>query len=938
MFSSAGPNAKPASLFTFLFFICLGAQTALAAPADDFVTTWKTDNPGTSNDTSIRVPMVGGPYDVDWDNDGTFDEFGLIDTVTHDYGISGTYTIRIQGTYDSIRFGNGGDKNKILSLDQWGTNSWTSMSRTFQGASILLIPATDTPDFSATTSMQEMFSYAEAANPDTSGWDTSSVTNMFRMFFEADSANPDTSGWDTSAVTDMGNMFSVATSANPDTSGWNTSAVISMYAMFFQATLANPDTSGWDTSAVMHMQGMFDHATSANPDTSGWDTSALTNMRSMFDHATSANPDTSGWDTSAVTSMYSMFRNATSANPDTSGWDTSAVTRMAAMFHSATSFDRDIGSWDVTSLSDATDMFAAVTLSSSNYESLLTGWDSQVLQPGVIFNGGNSTYCTAAAIAARANMIASDSWIITDGGHLCVPADPAIAPDLTPATDTGVSDSDDLTSDNTPDFDVACSAIGNTISLYTNNPAADTAIGTHVCTSVGTETAMVTTMLEEGVHQISYTDRNVVGESGHSPSLIITLVVVDVPVTPPPGIPATVIYTATSSSDIAVGAVVIITSTTSPPAPVTSSIGALDIVSTSTLGHTLILTFELTDTSQEIFAYWKYGPELGGADHWYDYGTLLANGDGTGYELSADGSTITITLIDGVRGDDDLAVNGTIIDPGLLIVGPRVTPLADNELYNISTRADVLTGDDIAIAGFVISGSVQKCIIVRGRGPSVGVPSGVVRLPDPMLVLKSGSTTIGENDNWTEQDNPDHVAIIEGLGKAPGDLLEAAIYICLDPGAYTALLSGYLGTTGVGIAEVIDADDSLSYLENISTRARVGTGDLVTIAGFIITGDKAKQILIRGRGPSVGVPSGVTRLSDPTLTLKSGATTIGSNDDWPDAANAADISATGKAPGDPLDSAILIELQPGEYTAILRGAGGVTGSGIVEVLDLTGRQ
>ena len=123
------------------------------------------------------------------------------------------------------------------------------------------------------------------------------------------------------------------------------------------------------------------------------------------------------------------------------------------------------------------------------------------------------------------------------------------------------------------------------------------------------------------------------------------------------------------------------------------------------------------------------------------------------------------------------------------------TNTTNNELSNIATRADVGTGNNIAIAGFIITGSGQKCVIVRGRGPSVGVPAGVIRLPDPTLTLKSGQTTIAENDNWTQQDNPDHVAIIEGLGKAPGDLLDAAIYICLDPGAYTVLARGYLGTT-----------------------------------------------------------------------------------------------------------------------------------------------
>ena len=150
-------------------------------------------------------------------------------------------------------------------------------------------------------------------------------------------------------------------------------------------------------------------------------------------------------------------------------------------------------------------------------------------------------------------------------------------------------------------------------------------------------------------------------------------------------------------------------------------------------------------------------------------------------------------------------------------------------------------------------------------------------------------------------------------------------------GTHNSAISGFYDITGSH--KVI----TFERREN-GYHARVGAGDLVTIAGLIITGDTPKQILIRGRGPSVGVPAGVTRLVNPTLTLKSGQTTIGSNDDWQDAANAADISATGKAPGHPLDSAIMMVLQPGAYTVILRGAGGVTGSGIVEVLDLTGLQ
>jgi hypothetical protein len=151
-------------IVVLLLLAGLGISPAHAAPSDHFVTTWKTDNPGQSNDTSIMVPIYGGPYNVDWDNDGTFDEFGLYGNVTHDFGRAGTYTIRIDGSYTTIFFFDTGDKDKILSLDQWGTQTWTSMRMAFYGCSNLEVPATDTPDFSAVTDMDYMFALAPLAN------------------------------------------------------------------------------------------------------------------------------------------------------------------------------------------------------------------------------------------------------------------------------------------------------------------------------------------------------------------------------------------------------------------------------------------------------------------------------------------------------------------------------------------------------------------------------------------------------------------------------------------------------------------------------------------------------------------------------------------------------------------------------------------------------
>ena len=373
---------------------------------DDFVTTWKTDNPGTSNNSSITIPTYSGEtynYDVDWDNDGTFDEFHLHGDVTHDFGTAGTYTIRIRGQFPRIYFNNSGDKEKILSVDQWGTITWTSMAYAFYGCTNLTIPATDVPDLSSVTSMTEMFRNASSLNQNIGNWDVSNVTDMTGMFYFATSFNQDISSWDVSSVTNMSNMFGGAHSFNQSIGSWDVSSVTNMHDMFTGATSFNQPIGSWDVSSVTDMAGMFSRASSFNQPLNLWNVSSVTNMDYMYYYATSFNQDISNWNTANVQSMQSMFGNATS-------------------------FDQNLGNWNVSNLLDATDMFNGVTLSTANYDALLIGWNAQTLQPNVHFSGGNSQYC--AGESARNNMINSDGWTITDGGHAPLPTVDTL-PDVT---------------------------------------------------------------------------------------------------------------------------------------------------------------------------------------------------------------------------------------------------------------------------------------------------------------------------------------------------------------------------------------------------------------------------------------------------------------------------------------------------------------------------
>lgn len=124
---------------------------------------------------------------------------------------------------------------------------------------------------------------------------------------------------------------------------------------------------------------------------------------------------------------------------------------------------------------------------------------------------------------------------------------------------------------------------------------------------------------------------------------------------------------------------------------------------------------------------------------------------------------------------------------------------------------------------------------------------------------------------------------------------------------------------------------TIPRLVNVATRGPVRTGDEVLIGGFIIQGDSPQTVVVRARGPSLAQAGVANVLANPFLQLYSGQTQIAVNDDWQAASNAAELSASGYAPASPLESAILVTLQPGAYTAIITGAGGATGVGIVEV-------
>jgi hypothetical protein len=247
----------------------------------------------------------------------------------------------------------------------------------------------------------------------------------------------------------------------------------------------------------------------------------------------------------------------------------------------------------------------------------------------------------------------------------------------------------------------------------------------------------------------------------------------------------------------------------------------------------------------------------------------------------------------------------------------------------------VQTGDNVGIGGFIITGTAPKHVLLRAIGPSLapGVPNV---LADPVLELHGpGTFATITDDNW--RDNPVQEAAIIATGIPPTNDLESAIDTTLNPGSYTAIVKGKNNTSGVGLIEVYDLSHAvLAKLANISTRALVGTGDNIVIAGFVLGDhDGNDQIVVRGLGPSLTALGVANALADPMLELRdSDGVLMASDNNWQDnATQAAELTAAGLAPSNPLESALETALPPGLYTALLTGANNGVGIGLVEVYD-----
>ncbi len=296
-------------------------------------------------------------------------------------------------------------------------------------------------------------------------------------------------------------------------------------------------------------------------------------------------------------------------------------------------------------------------------------------------------------------------------------------------------------------------------------------------------------------------------------------------------------------------------------------------------------------------------------------GTLFVSDQplGTIYKMDANGEKTQFATIGG--------------EGGFMTFEP-----ATGLLRNVSTRARVLTEDNVVIGGFIVTGTETKRLVIRAVGPSLAGAGVSDSLQDPVLELHDSSgASIASNDDWRQTQESE----LQASQLAPTDDREAALIVTLAPGGYTAIASGKSNTTGVGLVEVYDLDDGAnSKLANISTRSFVDAGDRVMIGGFIVGAGNGARVLVRALGPSLAVSGIANPLADPVLALfNSNGMAIATNDNWKDEQQSA-IQATTIPPSNDAEAAILISLAPGAYTAIVSGKNGGTGVGLVEVFNL----
>jgi hypothetical protein len=398
--------------------IGVGAHSNGVSIDETFKFTVDTTKAGSASDTFVLPFYSLGTYNltVYW-GDGNSDVITTYNdaNLTHVYSSSGSYQITLDGAFSAIFFNNGGDKLKMSSIDQWGTNVWEYMTATFRGCTNLTAAYSDFPDTSSVTTMQQMFRGCTSFNGAVD-FDTSSVTDFYYMFQGCTAFNQvidfDTSS--ANATNTFSSMFSGCTIFNSTITLSDTSLAKKFNNMFSGCTAFN-QAINFNTSASTTFAGMFLSCSAFNQSIT-FTANSCTTTQSMFQNCTVLNSAISITTSSSLTTCFVMFKGAPAFNSSLTISDTSGVTSMANMFQNCTAFDQDISGFSIVALTNATSMLQSSGFGTTNYDLLLVAWEGQTEQTGVTFHAGSAKYSAGAPATAHGVLTGTSTWTITDGG------------------------------------------------------------------------------------------------------------------------------------------------------------------------------------------------------------------------------------------------------------------------------------------------------------------------------------------------------------------------------------------------------------------------------------------------------------------------------------------------------------------------------------------
>jgi len=331
-------------------------------PSPLFKMTIDTTQAGTASDTfKLNLQIGVTNMTVHW-GDGNSD---LITTynqaeLTHVYSVGGIYQLTLDGSFTGFLYQTG-DKLKISSIDNWGTNTFSKMNYAFNGCANMVLNATDEPDLLGCTNLSNMFSVCSSLNSEINFSTTSNVTNFISFLQGCTTFNSNVT-LNTDSATSFSQMFFNNTIFNSNVTFSNTSNVGSFFQMFMSCPVFNKPLT---------------------------------------------------FDCSSLTTTYRMFLYAYDFNSVLNFTNTGNLSNAFQMLY-LTSFDQDISTWDITSLTNATGMLQNSAFSITNYDLLLPAWDAYGTS-GVTFHAGTAHYSSGAPTTAHDAMVAR-GWTITDGG------------------------------------------------------------------------------------------------------------------------------------------------------------------------------------------------------------------------------------------------------------------------------------------------------------------------------------------------------------------------------------------------------------------------------------------------------------------------------------------------------------------------------------------